>query len=66
MEWFPSRIRGRPKTRTEASVFAKSKSAARPAFLEMPEPVTSTVGERRRASTQEQGFAGFGSPPGKF
>jgi len=66
MEWFQGRFLGRSKPKAEASVFAKSKSAARPVFLEMPEPVTSTAGERRKATTEEQGFAGFGSPPGKF
>ena len=64
MEWFPSRLLGRPKA--EASVFVRSRSAARPVLTETPQPVTRTEKQRRRTTKTEQRFSGFGSPPGKF
>lgn len=65
MEWFPGRFLGR-SNREEASVFVRSRSAARPVPTETPQQVTRTGRERRRTTKAEQRFTGFGSPPGKF
>ena len=65
MQWFPGRFQGR-SNREEASVFVKSRSAARPVLTETPELVTSIDGERRRTTKTEERFTGFGSPPGRF
>ena len=65
MQWFPGRFQGR-SNREEASVFVKSRSAARPVLTETPQPVTRTERQRRRTTKREQQFAGFNSPPGKF
>ena len=65
MQWCPGRFLGR-SNREEASVFVKSRSAARAVLAETPEPVTRTERERRRTTRTEQRFTGFGSPPGKF
>ena len=64
MEWFPSRLLGRSKA--EASVFVRSRSAARPVLTETPELVTSIEGEGRKDTKTEQRFPGGGSPPGRF
>ena len=64
MQWFPGRFLGR-SNREEASVFVRSRSAARPVLTEIPELVTRTERERRTIKREQQ-FEGFGSPPGKF
>jgi hypothetical protein len=66
MEWFQGRFLGRSKAKEEASVFVRSRSAARPVLTETPQPVTRIERERRGTTKTEQRFAGFGSPPGKF
>jgi hypothetical protein len=66
MQWFPGRFLGRSKAKEEASVFVRSKSAARPVLTETPQPVTRIEREGRRTTKTEQRFSGFGSPPGKF
>ena len=66
MEWFPGRFLGRSKAKVEASVFVRSRSAARPVLTEVPELVTRTERERRRTTKTEERFTGFGSPPGRF
>jgi hypothetical protein len=65
MEWFAGRILGR-SNREEASVFVKSRSAARPVLTETPQPVTRIERQGRRTTKEEERFSGFGSPPGKF
>ena len=65
MEWFPGRFLGR-SNREEASVFVRSKSAARPVLTETPQPVTRIERQGRRTTKTRQRFSGFGSPPGKF
>ena len=65
MQWFPGRFLGR-SNREEASVFVRSRSAARPVLTETPELVTSIEGEGRKDTKTEQRFSGFGSPPGRF
>ena len=65
MQWFPGRFLGR-SNREEASVFVRSRSAARPVLTETAGLVTRTERERRRSGKTEQRFTGFGSPPGRF
>ena len=65
MEWFPNRFLGKTD-KTETSVFVRSRSAARPALTEIPQPVTRIERQRRRTTKTDQQFAGFNSPPGKF
>jgi len=65
MEWFPGRFLGR-SNREEASVFVRSRSAARPVLTETPQQVTRIERQGRRTTRRGQRFSGFGSPPGKF
>ena len=67
MEWFPGRLLGRSKPKVEASVFVRSRSAARPVLTEVPQTLTVTRTPREtRTTKRQQQFAGFDSPPGKF
>ena len=66
MEWFPSRLLGRPKSKADALAILKSRTAARRVLDELARPVTSPPRERWEAPEPEEEFSGFRSPPGRF